>query len=99
MSASMAAVLLGAGQKGKRFILENADVMVHQVMGGAEGQASDIKIQAERILKMKDNLNKILVKHSGQTLKKIEQDTDRDYFMSAKEAVDYGIVDKIITSE
>lgn len=95
-AASMGAVLLAAGEKGKRFALPNAEIMIHQVMGGAQGQAIDIKIQAEHILKIKDRLNKILVKHTGQTLDRIDKDTDRDYFMSAKEALDYGIVDKII---
>jgi len=96
MAASMGAVLLGAGQKGKRYALPNSEVMIHQVMGGAEGQAADIKIRAERILKMKDNLNKILVKHTGQPLKQIEKDTDRDFFMDGEQALKYGIIDKII---
>ena len=96
MAASMGAVLLAAGAKGKRFILPNSEVMIHQVMGGAEGQASDIKISAEHILRTRDNLNNILVKHTGQKIQKIEKDTDRDYFMTADEAVKYGIVDKII---
>lgn len=98
-AASMGAVLLAAGTKGKRFILPNAEVMLHQVMGGAEGQASDVKIRAEHILKIKDRLNKILAKHTGQNIKKIENDTDRDFFMTAEEAVKYGIVDKIIRSK
>jgi ATP-dependent Clp protease protease subunit len=96
MAASMGAVLLAAGASGKRFALPNSEVMIHQVMGGAEGQATDIKIRAERILKMKDLLNKILAKHSGQKFEKVEKDADRDYFMSAAEAVKYGLVDKII---
>ena len=96
MAASMGAVLLAAGAKGKRMSLPNADIMVHQVMGGAEGQATDIKIRAEHILKVRDRLNQILVKHTGQPLKKIEEDTDRDYFLTAIEAKKYGIVDKII---
>lgn len=96
MAASMAATLLAAGAKGKRFILPNAEVMIHQVMGGAEGQASDIKISAERILRMKDNLNEILAGHTGQPKDVIEKDTDRDNFMTAKQAVDYGLVDKVI---
>jgi ATP-dependent Clp protease protease subunit len=96
MAASMGAVLLSAGKKGKRFVLPNAEVMIHQVMGGAEGQASDIKIRAERILKMKDLLNKILADNTGQPLSKVEKDADRDYFMSAEEALKYGLVDKII---
>lgn len=95
-AASMGATLLAAGAKGKRFALPNSEVMLHQVMGGAEGQATDIKIRAEHILKIKDRLNKILSKHTGQSLKKIEQDTDRDFFMSADSALKYGIVDKII---
>lgn len=95
-AASMGAVLLAAGTKGKRFILPNSEVMLHQVMGGAEGQAADIKIRAEHILKIKDRLNKILAKHTGQSLSRIEKDTDRDYYMSAEEAVNYGLVDKII---
>jgi len=98
MAASMAAVLLAAGAKGKRFILPNAEVMVHQVMGGAEGQASDVKIRAEHILSIKDRLNKILAFHTGQVINKVESDTDRDRFMTAKEAQEYGIVDKVISS-
>jgi ATP-dependent Clp protease protease subunit len=97
-SASMAALLLAAGEKGKRFMLPNAEVMIHQVMGGAEGQATDVKIRAERILRMKDRLNKILAKHTNQPLAKVERDTDRDYFMGAEEAKKYGIVDKIISA-
>lgn len=96
MAASMGAVLLAAGAKGKRIALPNSEIMLHQVMGGAEGQATDVKIRAEHILKIKDRLNQILVKHTGQTLKKLETDTDRDYFMSADEALKYGVVDKII---
>jgi len=96
MAASMGAFLLASGAKDKRFILPNAEVMIHQVMGATEGQATDIKIRAEHILKMKENLNKILSKHTGQSLKKVEADTERDYFMSAEEAVAYGLVDKII---
>jgi len=93
---SMGAVLLAAGAEGKRFALPNAEVLLHQVMGGAEGQATDIKIRAEHILKVKDRLNKILAKHTKQNIKKIEQDSDRDYFLTAEEAVKYGVVDKII---
>lgn len=96
MAASMASVLLAAGAKGKRFCLPNGEVMIHQVMGGTEGQASDIKIHAERILKMKERLNLILVKHTGKSLEIIEKDSDRDYFLSAEEAVKYGLVDKVI---
>ena len=96
MAGTMGAVILAAGTAGKRLALPNAEVMLHQVMGGAEGQASDVKIRAEHILKIKDKLNRILVKHTGQSLSKIEKDTDRDYFMSAEEAVKYGVIDKII---
>lgn len=96
MAASMASILLAAGAKGKRFCLPNSEVMIHQVMGGAEGQASDIKIHAEHILKMKEKLNTILAKHTGQDIKTVEKDSDRDYFMSAQEAVKYGLVDKVI---
>jgi len=99
MAASMAAVLLAAGTKGKRFVLPNAEIMLHQVMGGAEGQASDVKIRAEHILKIKDKLNKIIAAHTGQSMNKIESDTDRDYFMSAEEAKKYGIIDKIIEAD
>lgn len=96
IAASMGAVLLSAGAKGKRLILPNAEIMIHQVMGGAEGQATDIKIRAEHILKIKDKLNEILAKHTSQPMEKIEKDTDRDNFMSAEQAVKYGLVDKII---
>ncbi|MBI4653368.1 ATP-dependent Clp endopeptidase proteolytic subunit ClpP [Candidatus Kuenenbacteria bacterium] len=96
LAASMGATLLAAGTKGKRFALPNSEILIHQVMGGAEGQAIDIKIKAEHILKIKDRLDKILSKHTGQSLEKINQDTDRDYYMSAEEAKDYGIVDRII---
>jgi len=95
-AASMGAVLLAAGAKGKRIALPNSEIMLHQIMGGAEGQATDIKIRAEHILKIRDRLNQILAKHTGQSLKKIEQDTDRDYFMTPEEAKAYGIIDKII---
>jgi len=97
MAASMGAVLLSAGAKGKRFALPNAEVMIHQVMGGAEGQATDVKIRAEHILKMKDSLNRILAESTGQPFEKVEKDSDRDYFMSAAEAVKYGLIDKIIS--
>lgn len=96
LSASMAAILLAAGAKGKRFVLPNSEVMIHQIMGGAEGQATDIKIRAERILKLKDRLNELLAKHTGQVKSKVEKDTDRDYFMDSKETVAYGLADKII---
>ncbi len=96
MAASMAAVLLAGGAKGKRLALPNSEIMLHQVMGGAEGQASDVKIRAEHILKVKDRLNKILSKHTGKALSRIEKDTDRDFYMGAQEALDYGLIDKII---
>lgn len=96
MCASAAAILLSSGAKGKRNILPNAEVMIHQVLGGTEGQATDIDIHARHILKTRDRLNKILAKNTGQKLAKIENDTERDYFMSAEEAVKYGLVDKII---
>jgi ATP-dependent Clp protease protease subunit len=96
LAASGAALLLAAGEKGKRMVLPNGEVMIHQVMGGAQGQASDVDIQARHIIKVKDRLNEILAKHTGQKLGKVEKDTDRDYFMSAEEAKNYGIVDKII---
>jgi len=97
MAASMAALLLAGGTKGKRFVLPNAEVMIHQPLGGTEGQASDIRIHADHIIKTKDRLNIILAKHTGQKLEKIEKDTDRDNFLSAEEAVKYGLVDKIIS--
>ncbi|MEI7512524.1 MAG: ATP-dependent Clp endopeptidase proteolytic subunit ClpP [Candidatus Uhrbacteria bacterium] len=96
MAASMGAVLLAGGAKGKRFALPNSEVMIHQVLGGFQGQATDIKIHAERILQTKNNLNKILSKHTGQPLKTIEEDTERDNFMEAKQAMKYGLVDKVI---
>lgn len=96
LAASMGAVLLTAGTKGKRFVLPNAEVMIHQPLGGTRGQASDIRIHADHIIKTKDRLNGILASHSGQDIKKVEKDTDRDNFMSAEEAVKYGLVDKII---
>lgn len=96
IAASMASVLLSSGTKGKRYILPNSEVMIHQPLGGTSGQATDIKIHANRILKLKDKLNKILSKNTNTNLKKIEHDTERDYFMDAKEALEYGLVDKII---
>ncbi|EKE16038.1 MAG: ATP-dependent Clp protease proteolytic subunit [uncultured bacterium] len=96
LAASGAALLLAAGAKGKRMILPNGEVMIHQVLGGAQGQASDVDIHARHILKTKDQLNKILAKHTGQKIAKIEKDTDRDYFMSSEEAMKYGIVDRVI---
>lgn len=96
LAASMAATLLAAGAPGKRFTLPNAEILVHQVMGGAEGQAVDVKIRATQILRIKDRLNRILAKHTGQTFEKIEKDSDRDFYMTSDEAKKYGIVDKII---
>ncbi len=96
IAASAAAILLSAGEKGKRMILPNGEVMIHQVIGGAEGQATDIDIHARHILATRDRLNKILAEHTGQKISKIELDTERDRFMSADEAVAYGIVDKIL---
>ena len=96
MAASMAAVLLSAGQKGKRFVLPNAEVMIHQPSGGAEGMAADIEITAKQILKLRERLNKILAKNTGQKVEKIAADVDRDFFMTAEEAVKYGIVDKVL---
>ncbi|MNJ38939.1 ATP-dependent Clp protease proteolytic subunit [compost metagenome] len=96
LAASMGAFLLNAGAKGKRYALPNSEIMIHQPLGGAEGQASDIEIRARRILKMRDKLNHILAERTGQPLERIERDTDRDYFMSAAEATEYGIVDKVI---
>lgn len=96
MAASMGAFLLTAGAKGKRFALPNSEIMIHQPLGGARGQATDIKIHAEQILKIKDKLNKILSDRTGQPLEKIERDTERDFFMSAEEAKAYGIVDDIM---
>lgn len=94
-AASAAAVLLAAGTKGRRFALPNARVMIHQVMGGVEGQFTEVEIQAREMLRIKNQINEILSRHTGQTTKKIEQDTDRDNFMSAEEAKKYGIIDKI----
>ncbi|MBI2984097.1 MAG: ATP-dependent Clp endopeptidase proteolytic subunit ClpP [Candidatus Kerfeldbacteria bacterium] len=96
MAASMGALLLAAGTKGKRFALPNAEILIHQIMGGTEGQASDIKIRAERILKLKDRLNQLLAKHTGQSLKTVDHDSDRDFFMDPAEAKKYGLIDKII---
>jgi ATP-dependent Clp protease protease subunit len=96
LAASMGAFLLAAGTPGKRFALPNSEVMIHQPLGGAEGQASDIEIRARRILKMRDKLNRILAERTGQPLERIEKDTDRDYFMTAEEAKAYGLVDKVI---
>lgn len=97
-AASMGALLLAAGATGKRYSLPHSRILIHQPMGGFQGQASDIEIQAKEILRMKDTLNQILVKHTGKNLERIKQDTDRDYFMSGAEAKDYGIVDHVIAS-
>lgn len=96
IAASMAAFLLSSGEKGKRYCLTNSEVMIHQPLGGVQGQATEIKIAAERILKMKEKLNKILSKNTGQNIKKIENDTERDNFMSSEEALTYGLIDKIL---
>ena len=97
LAASGAAITLSAGKKGKRFILPNAEVMIHQPMGGVEGQATDIAITAKHILKTRDNLNKLLAKNTGKTLAQIEKDVERDFFMDALEAKTYGIIDEIVT--
>ncbi len=97
-SASLAALLLAAGTKGKRYALPNARIMIHQPLGGMQGQATDIDIHAKEILKTRDTLNQILAKHTGQDLEKIQRDTERDFFMSSDEAKEYGIVDKVITT-
>ena len=96
-AASMGAVLLTAGAKGKRYSLPNSRILIHQPMGGFQGQASDIEIQAKEILRMKDTLNRILVRHTGKKLEQIQNDTDRDFFMSGEEAKKYGIIDHVIT--
>ncbi|MBW2657079.1 MAG: ATP-dependent Clp endopeptidase proteolytic subunit ClpP [Deltaproteobacteria bacterium] len=97
-AASMGAVLLTAGAEGKRYSLPNSRILIHQPMGGFQGQASDIEIQAKEILRMKDTLNRILVRHSGKDLEQIQNDTDRDFFMSGQEAKEYGIIDHVITT-
>jgi len=97
-AASMAAILLAAGAKAKRFALPHSRIMIHQPLGGFQGQATDIDIQAREILRMREELNSILMKHTGQGLKKIEKDTDRDMFMSGKQAQEYGLVDEVITT-
>ena len=96
MSASMGALILAAGAKGKRYALPNSEILLHQVMGGAKGQASEIEITAKQILKIKEQMNKIMAKHTGQSLSKIAQDTDRDFYLSAEEAKTYGVVDEVI---
>ena len=95
----MGAFLLSSGKKGKRYALPNSEIMIHQPLGGAKGQATEIKIAAEQILKTKEKLNKILSENTGQNLKKVEQDTERDHFLDANEALDYGLIDKIITQK
>ncbi len=95
MAASMGAFLLSSGKKGKRYALPNSEIMIHQPLGGAHGQASDIKIQADHILKIKDKLNKILSENTGKPIEQVEKDTDRDNYLSAEEALEYGLVDKI----
>ena len=95
MAASMGAFLLSSGTKGKRYALPNSEIMIHQPLGGAQGQASDIKIQADHILKIKDKLNKILSKNTGKAIEQVEKDTDRDNYLSAEDALEYGIIDKI----
>jgi ATP-dependent Clp protease protease subunit len=97
-AASMAAWLLASGAKGKRFALPHARIMIHQPLGGVEGQAADIDIQAREILRLREQMNDILAKHTGQSLKTIEKDTDRDLFMTAKQAVEYGLLDEVIAS-
>ena len=99
MAASMGAFLLAGGAKGKRYILPNAEVMIHQPLGGTQGQAADIKIQAEHMLKTKERLNRILSENTGKDLATIERDTDRDNWMSAQEAVDYGLVDQVVSKQ
>lgn len=99
MATSMGAVLLASGAKGKRFALPNSEILLHQVMGGAEGQAIEIEITARHIVKIKDKLNQILVKHTGQKLEKIERDTDRDFYLTPVEAKDYGLIDEIIRTK
>jgi len=96
MAASMASHILATGAKGKRFALPNSEIMIHQPLGGAQGQASDIEINARHIIKSRENLNKMLAKHTGQSIEKIEKDMDRNYYMSADEAKKYGIIDKIL---
>jgi ATP-dependent Clp protease protease subunit len=96
MAASMAATLLAAGTKGKRYALPNAEILLHQVMGGVSGEAVEIEITAKQIMKIKDKINKILAKHTGQPLEKIEKDTDRDFYLTAEEAKDYGLIDEVI---
>jgi len=98
LAASMGAILLAAGQKGRRYALPHSTICIHQPLGGARGQASDIEIHAREILRSREELNNIMVKHTGQSLKKLEKDTDRDYFMSPQQAVEYGLIDEVIVS-
>ena len=98
-AASMGAFLLSAGAKGKRMALPSARIMIHQPLGGAQGQATDIEIQAQEILRIKKTLNEIMASNTGQSIKKIEKDTDRDYIMTPQEALEYGMIDKVITKE
>jgi ATP-dependent Clp protease, protease subunit len=98
-AASMGALLLAAGAKGKRFCLPHARIMIHQVLGGAQGQASDVEIQAKEILRLKARMNEILAKHTGQPIERIEKDTDRDYFMGAGEAREYGLIDEVVVQK
>lgn len=99
MAASMGAVLLASGTKGKRFALPNSEIMLHQVAGGAEGVASDIEINARQIIKIKESLNTIIAKHTGQPIDKISRDTDRDFYLNANEAKDYGVIDEVIKTK
>jgi ATP-dependent Clp protease protease subunit len=96
LSASMGALLLSAGAKGKRYALPNSEILLHQVLGGAKGQATEIEIAAKQILKIKDRMNRILAKHTGQTLSKVSKDTDRDFYLTAEEAKEYGVIDEVI---
>lgn len=96
MAASMGATLLAAGQKGKRYALPNAEIMLHQVLGGAQGQATEIEIAAKQIIKTKEKMNKILSRHTGKTLKQVTEDTDRDFYLNAEDAKKYGVVDEVI---
>ena len=99
MAGSMAATLLAAGNKGKRFALPNSEILLHQVMGGISGEAVEVEITAKQIVKIKDNLNRILAKHTAQPLERIEKDTDRDFYLSAEEAKEYGIIDEVIKTK
>lgn len=99
MAGSMAAILLAAGNKGKRYALPNSEILLHQVMGGVSGEAVEVEITAKQIVKIKDKLNKILAKHTGQPLERLEKDTDRDFYLSAEEAKEYGIVDEVIKTQ